>query len=87
MAETVINNPSALRSDEGSAAAGWIVALLIVAGIILAGVYVVPRLQAPASTPDANINVTLPEGTIPSTNNSGTGNPGINSGNSGNQVQ
>lgn len=83
MAETVINNPGMLRSDEGSAAAGWIIALLVLAAIALGAFYVVPRMQAPAASAPTdtgtNINVTLPEGALPGTNNNGSEN------NTGNQ--
>lgn len=80
MAETVINNPSATPSEEGTAAAGWIVALLIVAGIILAGVYVIPRMEGSTPTRDTNINVTIPEGVVPSTNSNSGGNAGSDQG-------
>lgn len=55
---TVINTP-ATREDSG---AGWAAALIIVAALIIIGLFVWPgfvRQSAPAA-PGANINVTLP---------------------------
>jgi hypothetical protein len=69
---TVINNPTAERTDrvvevERSDASGWIVAAIILIAVI-GGLVWWFRYQAPAAAPptpaagSANINVTLPAG-------------------------
>lgn len=92
MADTVIT-PAARDYDSGANAMGWAVAIVLLLGIVLFGMFVwpgvgtniAPSTQAPANNTDRSIdlNVTLPEGAIPGTNqNQGGGAPagGTNSG-------
>jgi hypothetical protein len=55
---TVINNPS---DGSGSAAAGWAVAVVILAGVILIGLFVWPGYARPVQEPAGiNVDVNLP---------------------------
>ena len=65
MADTYTNNTLRREADAGSAMAGWVVALLVIAGLILAAMYVLPRLATPAASPSTDINLSLPEAQIP----------------------
>lgn len=84
MADTIIA-PAARESD--SNAAGWAVAVILLLGIILFGVFVWPGLPtrnvAPSTptqqNPTLDVNVTIPEGALPGTNNPG-GNTNQNQG-------
>lgn len=88
MADTVITTP-ARDYDSGANAMGWAVAIILLLGIVLFGIFVWPGLGrvAPAAPTDTNrsidLNVTIPEGAIPGTNNNsgqGTQNSGTNFG-------
>lgn len=75
MADTVITTP-VREHDSGTNAAGWAVAVILLLGIALFGIFVWPGLMrvapaAPANSTDRSIdlNVTVPEGAIPGTNN------------------
>lgn len=82
MADTVIT-PVVRDSDSGANAAGWAVAVILVVGMVLFGIFVWPGLArvapaapaAPANNTDRSIdlNVTIPEGAIPGTNNDAGG--------------
>ncbi len=85
MADTIIA-PAARDSDSG--AAGWAVAVILLLGLVLFAVFVwpglpsvVPSAPAPAQPNTMDINVSIPEGAIPGTNNGatnqnqGSGNP------------
>lgn len=65
MADTIVTNtPGITRSvDDGSAAIGWVVALLVVLALIVAG-FALYRYNGSAapSGGGANINVSLPSG-------------------------
>ena len=81
MADTVINTP-ARDYDSGANAMGWAMAIILLFGIVLFGIFVWPGVGsiAPAATtnteqPSIDLNVTLPEGAVPGTN-SGTNNNG-----------
>jgi hypothetical protein len=90
MADTVI--APATREDSGANAAGWAVAILLLLGIILFGIFVWPGLPSvapstptPTNNPTIDVNLSVPEGAIPGTNNpggntntqnQGSGNPG-----------
>lgn len=77
--------------DSGANAAGWAVAVILLLGIVLFGMFVWPGLgtngaaSAPTNNTDRSIdlNVTLPEGAIPGTNN----NAGQGTQNGGTQQQ
>jgi hypothetical protein len=74
MADTVVNTPSGTRDTSDSSAAGWIVALVVLAVIVL-GALVWARRGIPAPTnPGTNINVTAP--TTPGTGGTGGGGTG-----------
>lgn len=95
MADTVITTPVARDYDSGANALGWAIAIILLLGIVLFGVFVWPGLRGVAPATPANntdrsidLNVTIPEGAIPGTNNNsgqGTQNGGTN--NSGAQAQ
>ena len=79
MADTIIT-PVARDSDSGANAFGWAVAVILALGIVLFGIFVWPGLRgvapaAPANNTDRSIdlNVTIPEGAIPGTNNNAGG--------------
>ncbi len=90
MADTVIT-PAVRDHDSGANAMGWTVAVILLLGLILFGIFVWPgvgRSVVPATTTDTNpgidVNVRLPEGITPgamqgsggSTQNSGTNQQG-----------
>ncbi|MEK7068703.1 MAG: hypothetical protein AAB964_02720 [Patescibacteria group bacterium] len=62
---TVINNPGTTSTEDSSA--GWAVALVVLAAVIIAGLFVWPGFvrQSAAPAGGANINVTLPSGDTP----------------------
>jgi hypothetical protein len=66
---TVINTP-ATRDTSESAAAGWAVAVIVLVALGIIALFVWPgfvrQSTVPAATPN-NINVTLPQTTIPGT--------------------
>ncbi len=68
---TVINTP-ATRDTADGAAAGWAVAVVVIVAVALLALFVWPgyvrQSAAPATTPGANINVTMP-----SSDTTGTG--------------
>ena len=72
---------------------GWAVAIILLLGVVLFGIFVWPGLgrvapAAPANNTDRSIdlNVTVPEGAIPGTNNnSGQGTQGAGTNNPGTQ--
>lgn len=81
MADTVIT--PARDIDSGANAMGWAVAVILLLGLILFGIFVWPGVgriapAAPANNTDRSIdlNVTVPEGAIPGTNNQGQGTQG-----------
>jgi hypothetical protein len=86
MADTIIA-PAARESD--SNAAGWAVAVILLLGIILFGIFVWPgmpsRNVAPStqtdSRPNIDLNVTVPEGALPGTQTGGNTNQNQGSGN------
>lgn len=86
MADTVIT-PAARDTDSG--AAGWAVAVILLLGIVLFAVFVwpglpsvVPSAPAPAQQNTIDVNLSVPEGAIPGTNNpGGTNQPTQGSGN------
>lgn len=92
MADTVIT-PASRDYDSGANAMGWAIAIILLLGIVLFGIFVWPGVgrvapAAPANTGDGSIdlNVTLPEGAIPgSNNNAGQGAGGGGTNNSGGQ--
>lgn len=58
MADTVINTPS---RNEDSGALGWVVALIVILAVIVAGfVWVRRDVGIPNTGTDTNINVDLP---------------------------
>jgi hypothetical protein len=58
MADTIINTPS---RDDASSAVGWIVALIVVLAVIIAGfVWVRRDVGVPNTGTGTNINVDLP---------------------------
>jgi len=70
MADTIItNSPDKNNGDNGSTA-GWIVALVIIAAVVVGGIMLYQngffRAAAP-STDSTNINITVPEQTPPAT--------------------
>jgi hypothetical protein len=82
MADTVIT-PASRDYDSGANAMGWAVAIILLLGVVLFGIFVWPGLgrvapAAPANNTDRSIdlNVTVPEGAIPGTNNQGQGTQG-----------
>ena len=82
MADTVINTP-ARDYDSAANAMGWAIAVVLLLGIILFGIFVWPGLAriSPVNTssPGIDVNVKLPEGTtIPGTQGQGTQNSGTN---------
>ncbi len=86
MADTVITTPTATRDSESSAL-GWAVALVLLLGLILFGIFVWPGVNASNTSPVQNtnpssvdVNVKLPAGVLP-TNNT------VNPNNSGSGVQ
>jgi hypothetical protein len=104
MADTVISSTPVreIREvDSGAGAAGWAVAVVLLLGVILFGIFVWPGLAsiapaAPAPTTEnagIDLNVTIPESVMPGANNSGTNNSTGGSGtqnggtNSGTQTQ
>lgn len=93
MADTVIT-PASRDYDSGANAMGWAVAIILLLGVILFGIFVWPGVgrvapAAPANNTDRSIdlNVTVPEGAIPGTNNNSGGTQGGGTNNSGNQQQ
>jgi len=91
MADTVIT-PASRDYDSGANAMGWAVAVILLLGVILFGIFVWPGVgrvapAAPANTDRTiDLNVTVPEGAIPGTN-SGTNNGGAAGGAQGGQQQ
>lgn len=61
MADTIVNTPS---RDDGSTALGWIVALIVVLAVIVAG-FVWARRDVGIPNTGTNINVEVPAPTIP----------------------
>ncbi len=62
MADTIINTPGVTRTaDDGTAAIGWVVALLVTLAVIVAG-FVLYRNGSLPGLPNTgtNINVTVP---------------------------
>lgn len=93
MADTIIT-PAARDVDTGANAMGWAVAIILLLGIVLFGIFVWPGLgrvapAAPANNTDRSIdlNVTVPEGAIPGTNNNSGGTQGAGTNNPGTQQQ
>lgn len=87
MADTVIT-PATRDYDSGASAMGWAVAVILLLGLILFGIFVWPgvgRNIVPATT-DTNrgidVNVSLPESVTPGTQGGGGGTQ-----NSGNNQQ
>ena len=78
---TVVNTPAG--SDEGSGAGGWAVATVVIILVVLALLFLWPRLPvgnaAPQQPDAANINVTVPTG------GAGGGDGGTGGGNGGAQ--
>ena len=78
MADTIIT-PATRDYDSAANALGWAVAVILLLGVILFGMFVWPginRSVAP-STPTnqgIDVNVKIPEGVIPGTNSGGTTN-------------
>ena len=73
MADTVITTPTAARDDSAANAMGWAIAIVLLLGIILFGLFVWPGLAriSPATnqSPGIDVNVKLPQGTnLPGTN-------------------
>jgi hypothetical protein len=69
MADTIVTNSPA--ANDGGAAAGWIVALVIALAVIVGG-FVLYRngafgAAAPAPAGSTNVNVTIPNPTTPAT--------------------
>lgn len=78
MADTVIT--PARDVDSGANAMGWAVAVILLLGLILFGIFVWPGVgnNVVPSTPTSpsqgiDVNVKLPEGTIPTTQTGGGG--------------
>lgn len=67
MADTVITNTPAQSSDSGAGAVGMVVALIMLAALIIGGVYVY-RNGGIGGADETNINVTLP---VPGTGETG----------------
>lgn len=64
MADTIISNTP--RSSDDSGSAGWVVALVIVLAVIIGGVVLYQNGFFGTATPSTtNINVTVPDPTIP----------------------
>ena len=76
MADTIIT-PASRDYDSGANAMGWAVAVILLLGVVLFGIFVWPGVgrvapAAPANTDRTiDLNVTVPEGAIPGTNNGG----------------
>jgi hypothetical protein len=72
---TVINTPGTATSNDG-AAAGWAVAAVVLLAALLVALFVWPGWVRPAATqntvPGTNINVSLPDVSVPGTGGSGT---------------
>lgn len=66
MADTIVTNtPGVTRSgDDGASAIGWVIALLIVVALIVAGfvLYRNGAFSGAGAGGDTNINVTVPSG-------------------------
>lgn len=83
MADTVIT-PAARDYDSGANAMGWAVAVILLLGLILFGIFVWPGVGARGVVPSTNntnpgidVNVKLPQGTtIPGTNSGAQGGAG-----------
>jgi hypothetical protein len=65
MADTVIT-PAGASSDSGANAAGWAVAVIVILGVILFGLFVWPGIGSvtPSTTntnPNVDVNVRLPQ--------------------------
>ena len=94
MADTVIT-PVARESEAN--AMGWAVAIILLLGLILFGIFiwpgmgngVVPSTNTRNTNPGVDVNVRLPEGVTPSTMNPGTQapTPGTQAPNSSGGVQ
>ena len=65
MADTIITHtPRSSTADEGSA--GWMVALVVILAVVIAGTFMYQRGYFSSNAPDAtNINVTVPNPTTP----------------------
>ena len=68
MADTIVTNTPATQSDSG--AAGWIVALIVLVAVIVAGIVLYQRgflggANQPQTPDTTNINVTVPNPTTP----------------------
>jgi uncharacterized membrane protein YgcG len=74
---TVINNPGERTNPSTDSGAGWSVAVVVLLAIVIGAVYLFSHYRTASTTPNANINVTLPEGQngTPSGQN-GSGNTG-----------
>jgi hypothetical protein len=76
MADTIIT-PASRDYDSGANAMGWAVAVILLLGVVLFGIFVWPGVgrvapAAPANTDRAiDLNVTVPEAAIPGANNNG----------------
>jgi hypothetical protein len=78
---TFINNPGAtVPQESGAAAAGWALAAVLLAFLILGALFIWPgyaRNAAPSSNPsETNINVSVPTPTAPQTDTEGEGGGG-----------
>jgi len=65
MADTIINTPA---SNNDSGAAGWVVALIVILGVIVGGFFLYRHYgaySAPTQAGATNINVTVPNPTTP----------------------
>lgn len=76
MADTII---APVARDNGESAVGWAIAVLLLLGVVLFGVFIWPGLPSrvapstPTDTrPNIDLNVTVPEAMTPGTNQQGT---------------
>ena len=75
MADTVITTPVAVRDSESSAL-GWAVALVLLLGLILFGIFIWPGVDASntlqktrgTNPSSVDVNIKLPEGVLPTNN-------------------
>ncbi len=75
MADTVITTPGVARESDSSAM-GWAVALILLLGLILFGIFIWPGVNTSNTVPttgtnpsSVDVNVKLPEGIVPNTEN------------------
>lgn len=76
MADTVITTPAASQ-DSAANAMGWAIAVILLLGVILFGIFIWPGARgiAPSTnqSPGIDVNVKLPEGALPGTNSGNSG--------------